>query len=63
MPQIRFYATKEDLALLFENMLSELGLIDFEMYSDFGEPLRRFQTVTELSGHFRFCSKGCYFVW
>ena len=63
MPRIRFYATKEDLTLLFENMFSELGLSAYEMYSDFGEPLRRFQTVTELSGHFRFCSKGCYFVW
>jgi hypothetical protein len=63
MPQIRFYATKEDLTLLFENMFSELRLIPYEMYSDFGEPLRRFQTVTELSGHFRFCSKRCDFVW
>jgi hypothetical protein len=63
MPQVRFYATKEDLTLLFENMFSELGLIAYEMYSDFGEPLRRFQKVTELSGHFRFCSKRCDFVW
>ena len=38
MPQIQFYATKEDLTLLFENMFSELGLIAYEMYSDFGEP-------------------------
>ncbi len=63
MPEIRFYATKEDLTLVLENMFSELGLIAYEMYSDFGEPLRPFQTLAELSRHFRYCSKRCDFVW
>lgn len=63
MPEIRFYATKEDLTLVFEKMLSEFGLIAYEMVSEPGEPLRRFRTLAELTGHFRFCSKGCDFVW
>jgi hypothetical protein len=63
MPEIRFYATKDDLTLVFESMLSELGLIAYEMVSEPCEPLRRFQTLAELTSHFRFCSKSCDFVW
>ena len=63
MPEIRFYATKEDLNLVFATMLSELGLIAYEMVSEPGEPLRRFQTMAELLSHFRYCSKQCDFVW
>ncbi len=63
MPEIRFYATKDDLALVFESMHSELGLIAYEMVSEPGEPPRRFQTLAELSSHFRFCRKQCDLVW
>ncbi len=63
MPEIRFYATKQDLNLVFATMLSELGLIAYEMVSVPSKPLRRFQTLVELSSHFRFCSKSCDFVW
>ncbi len=63
MPEIRFYATKDDLKLVFESMRSDLGFIAYEMVSEPGEPLRRFQTLAELSGHFRFCSKPCDIVW
>lgn len=63
MPEIRFYATKEDLTFVFEHMLSELGLIAYEMVSAPGEILHRFRTPAELSGHYRFCSKSCDFVW
>lgn len=63
MPEIRFYATKEDLNLVFATMRSELGLIAYEMVSEPGEPLRRFQTLAELSSHFRYCGKQCDFVW
>lgn len=63
MPEIRFYATKEDLTLVFETMRSELGLIAYEMVSEPGEPLRWFQNMAELSSHFRYCSKQCDFVW
>ena len=63
MPEIRFYATKEDLNLVFATMLSELGLTAYEMVSRPGEPLRRFHNLAELSSHFRYCSKQCDFVW
>lgn len=59
MPEIRFYATKDDLALVFESMHSELGLIAYEMVAEPSEPLRRFQTLAELSSHFRYCGKQC----
>lgn len=63
MPEIRFYATKEDLNLVFATMLSELGLTACEMISEPSKPLSHFQTLVELSSHFRFCSKSCDFVW
>lgn len=55
MPEIRFYATKEDLNLVFATMHSELGLIAYEMLSEPVEPLRRFQTlVAQASSDTRF---------
>lgn len=63
MPEIRFYATKEDLDLILATMLSELGLTAYEMVSEPSKLLSRFQTLMELSSHFRCCSKSCNFVW
>lgn len=36
MPEIRFYAVKRDLNLLFEIMFTELELIAFELVSEPG---------------------------
>lgn len=63
MPEIRIYATKEDLNLVFATMLSELGLIAYEMVSESSKMLKCFQSSAELSSYFRYCSKQCDFVW
>jgi hypothetical protein len=63
MPEIRFYAVKRDLNLLFESMFTELGLIAFELVSEPGCPLKNFQTTQELTSHFRYCSRTNNFLW
>lgn len=63
MPEIRFYAVKRDLNLLFEIMFTELGLIAFELVSEPGCTLKSFQTTQELGSHFRYCSKSSNFLW
>ena len=63
MPEIRFYAVKRDLNLLFEIMFTELGLIAFELVSEPGCTLKSFQTTQELGSHFRYCSKCSNFLW
>jgi hypothetical protein len=55
MPNCDFYATPEDHAELLAWLFAETGCRVFELYSDFGKPLREFESPQGVLSQFQRC--------